>query len=159
MYWIDVTAAVKLYLDERWPQPGPEPAQDLLWEELTNILASTTKIMTRLEAKFPDRAFWHTVPTGRFVKHRRALASVPSYQDPGRALLLAWGYNRLGGIAPFLLPWLAPLAMLPILAWAIVELWAAGFPAAATVLASLVPSSLYLIQCLAWGHSACQPRA
>ena len=154
LYWIDVTAAIKLYLDKRWPQPSTAPpAKELAWEEFTPILANTTQIMTRLAAGLPDGAFWRTVRPGSFLKHREMLADIPAHQDAGRARLLAWGYARLGGIAPHLPQWLAALVLMPILGWATAELWAARFPAAAVAFGALVPSSMYVIQSLALGHS------
>jgi hypothetical protein len=156
-YWLDAMAAVKLHLDQRWPPEtkAPEPVGDLAWHELTPKLEHFTRIMTRMSARLPpDRAFWRTIPTRPFVRNRASWVSTPSYLDPGRAMLLAWGYRHLGGIAPNLILWLGALAMIPVLAWAVIELWMAGFHGGSIGLGTLVPSSLYVIQCLALGHSA-----
>lgn len=153
-YWIDTTAAVTLYLDREWPigresSIGPEPSD----AELRRSLDISGRIMTRQAEKLPDRAFWRTVPAGPFLRNRSDLMGIPTFQDPGRALLLAWGYEQLGGIAPHLLPWLAVFAMVPALCWAIAELWLAGFPWAATVFGGLTACSPYVVHSLVYGHS------
>ena len=153
-YWIDTTSAVTRYLDREWPidretSIGPEPSDAQLYRALDICV----RIMTRESEKLPDRAFWRTVPAGGFLRKRQDLTGMPTFQDPGRALLLAWGYERLGGIAPNLLPWLAVIAMVPTLSWAIAELWLAGLPWAATVLGGLLACSPYVVQGLVLGHS------
>ena len=152
--WIDTMAAVTLYLDREGPidgksSIGPEPTD----AELSRSIDICRRIMTRQAERLPDQTFWRTVPAEPFLRERSDLMAIPTFHDPGRALLLAWGYKQLGGIAPHLLPWLAVFAMVPALCWAIVELWLAGFPWAATVLGGLTASSPFVVQSLVYGHS------
>jgi hypothetical protein len=153
-YWIDTASAVTLFLDREWPSDREKPpGSELSDAELHRAVATCRRIMKRLAERLPDRHFWRTVPAGAFLRNREELKALPTFQDPGRALLLAWGYARLGGIAPHLLPWLAVIAMLPALCWAMAELWQAGFPWAAATFGGLVGCSPFVVQSLALGHS------
>lgn len=147
-YWIDTAVAVKLYLDYELP-PGPGLGEG----RLDRSIRTCERIVSRLAERIPREQFWRVVPIQPFVRNRAVLASPPLYEDPGRALALAWGFRLLGGIAPHLLPWLGVLASLPILAWAIGELWTGGQPGAATLFGLLAACSPYVVQCLSLGYS------
>jgi hypothetical protein len=79
---------------------------------------------------------------------------VRRFDDSGRARLLALGFDALGGVAPFLLPWLAVLITLPILLWGCAELVAAKRPWAALVFGLAVASSSFVVDMLVLGYSA-----
>jgi hypothetical protein len=96
--------------------------------------------------------FWETLadpvgPEAEWSLSRR-------FDDPGRALALGLGFRLLGGVAPFLVPWLGVLALLPVLAWTAWELDRAdALPAAVVFLAGL-GCSAFVIDSLQLGYSA-----
>jgi len=86
--------------------------------------------------------FWRTVPSRRVMMRERPALS-QRFDDSGRPLLLGLGFQALGGIAPFLLPWLGLLVALPVVLWASAELHASGHAAAAVTLGLLLGVSCY----------------
>jgi hypothetical protein len=74
--------------------------------------------------------------------------------DSGRALLLGLCFRLLGGIAPALLFWMAPILAAAVLAWIALELAAAGRALAGEVTILLVASSAYVTDVLGLAYSA-----
>lgn len=97
--------------------------------------------------------FWRTIPVKQFQANRSRLF-VPEVSDPGRALVLSWGFRALGGIAPFLILWLAALMSLPLLFWAAWEFFAADRPIAGTVFLLWFVSSPFVVESLSLSRSA-----
>jgi hypothetical protein len=76
------------------------------------------------------------------------------FDDAGRALALGLGYRILGGVAPFLLPWLAVLALVPVFAWTAWELEQAQATTAAVVFGLGLALSAFVVDALQLGYSA-----
>src|SRR5207245_7335267 len=96
--------------------------------------------------------FWRTL--GEPWLTPRQWLVVRRFDDSGRAALLGLGFRLLGGTAPFLLPWLAVLAALPVVLWMATELAGAGRPAAAVVFGVLVGCSAFVLDILMLGYAA-----
>jgi hypothetical protein len=147
-YWVDFGAAASRYLGA----PAEERAGD---ETRSTALFETYRDLAQRAVDDQHLApwqFWRTVDARPFRESQRAYRS-RSPEDPGRAALLTMGFHALGGIAPFLLLWLAPLLAVPVLAWAVAELVAAGRAASAAVFAALVGSSLFIVGTLSSSYS------
>jgi len=86
--------------------------------------------------------FWRTVPSLRVMMRGRPVLA-QRFDDSGRPLLLGLGFRVLGGIAPFLLPWLGLLVAAPVVLWASAELFGSGRPAAAIALSLMLGVSCY----------------
>ncbi len=100
-------------------------------------------------ARIRPQQFWRTIDGAAFADGERVLAR--RWDDPGRALLLALGFQALGGVAPFLLSWLGVLAALPVLAWLGGELACAGRVVAGAALLVLVAASACVVDVLRLG--------
>jgi hypothetical protein len=55
--------------------------------------------------------FWRTIRAEPFIRERIDQEPAP-FDDPGRAFLLGLAFRALGGVAPYLVFWLAPLFVL-----------------------------------------------
>jgi hypothetical protein len=99
--------------------------------------------------------FWKTVPFRLKPALRHRGRPVPSaLEDPGRSWLLGQAFRLRGGVAPFLMLWLAPLLAVPLLVWCALDLSEAGFPAAGALFPLLVASSSFATGTLHMTHSA-----
>jgi hypothetical protein len=76
------------------------------------------------------------------------------FDDRGRALLMGAAFALLGGIAPFLVFWLAVLAALPIVAWTAFEFAAVGRAATGGVFLLALIGSAFVVELLLLGYSA-----
>lgn len=147
----DQTAAIGSYLERAFPHSLPglggaphEPMIDSYYHE---VLVGRIRALGLRPWKL-----WATVPERPFLRVQGE-TQVPAYDDPGRAWLLGLGFRLLGGIAPFLVFWVAPLMMSLVLGWAGAEAAAAGHTPAALVFALLFVASPFLIETLALTRS------
>jgi len=76
------------------------------------------------------------------------------FDDSGRAVLLGLGFRLLGGVAPYLLPWLAVLGAAVASAWAAAELAAAGWRLAAILFPPSLALSAFVLDVLMVGYAA-----
>lgn len=148
----DQTAAIASFLERAYPRSLPglggaawDPAIDSYYHE---VLASRV----RAQGLQPWQP-WRTVPARPFLR-ATGPTEVPYYDDPGRAWLLGLGFRALGGVAPFLIVWLAPLLAALVLGWAVAEATAAGHAPAALVFALLLAASPFVIETLALTRSS-----
>jgi hypothetical protein len=97
--------------------------------------------------------FWQPLPRGVFapVKQWRIARR---FDDVGRSVLLALGFRAVGGVAPFLILWLAPLALVPVFFWTAFEFSAAGRFTGGMAFLVAVSSSAFVIDALTLGYSA-----
>ncbi len=122
-YWEDFAYATRLW-SERQPDPGREWAPG---EPHPSLQQAALSEAARLDIR-PWQP-WKTIPDAALRGTPNA-ATVRPGEDVGRSLLLAAGFHVLGGVSPFLLLWIAPLACCPCLVWVAVELHRAGWPRA-----------------------------
>ena len=97
--------------------------------------------------------FWQPLPAGTSrprerVADRAALRRRRSVGAAGSRL------PRRGGVAPFLILWLAPLALVPAFFWTLFELSAAGRLAAGIVFLLALATSAFVVDALTLGYSA-----
>ena len=70
------------------------------------------------------------------------------FDDAGRALMVGTGFLALGGVAPWLLNWIALLVLLPVIVWTAWEFEQAGMPLAGAVFLGVLPFSAFVIDTL-----------
>jgi hypothetical protein len=96
--------------------------------------------------------FWRTIRPDPFV--REGIYQVPApYDDPGRAFLLGAAFQVLGGVAPYLVFWIAPILGAPVLGWAVAEIWGRGHECAAVLFGGLLVLSPFVVEVLALSRS------
>src|SRR5215510_3408211 len=120
--WEDLAYATNAFLDARQGPARAAPDQP-------DVVAAYRQVILEKVAELDLRPhqFWRTLRARPFQPHRAPLAA-SDFDDAGRAVLLGWGFRLLGGIAPFLVLWLGPLAALPVLLWTSWEFGEAGRP-------------------------------
>jgi hypothetical protein len=96
--------------------------------------------------------FWETIDSGPFHQPDPPFLA-QRFDDAGRAYLLAGGFRVLGGVAPFLLFWLAALFALPVIVWSAIELAAAGRAVTAGVFVCLLGLSSFVVDALSLAYS------
>lgn len=96
--------------------------------------------------------FWRTLP--QLPPARPGPVIHRSNDDMGRAWLTEWGFRILGGIAPFLILWLALFAIVPVLAWLVWELARSKHLFAGVVIALACGCSPFMVESLALPYSA-----
>jgi len=150
--WDDIAIAGARYASGDYPVAAYEIANRNR-RDLPDFLAYRDELLRELRrARVRPQQFWRTIDASAFKDDARVLAR--RWDDSGRVLLLALGFQGLGGIAPFLLFWLGILAALPVLVWLGAELCLAGRPPAAAALLALVASSAFVIDLLMLDYSA-----
>jgi len=96
--------------------------------------------------------FWRTIRPDPFVRARIYQMPAP-YDDPGRAVLLGSAFRGLGGVAPYLIFWIAPILGAPVLGWAIAEMCRGRHTVAAVVFGCLLVASPFVVEVLALSRS------
>jgi hypothetical protein len=96
--------------------------------------------------------FWTTIDGSPFRQPDPPFLA-QRFDDAGRAYILASGFRVLGGIAPFLLFWLAALFAVPVVVWTAIELAAAGRAVAAVVFVCLLGLSSFVVDALTLAYS------
>lgn len=141
-HWEDLHIAVGLYTHGLFPASS-NAVEKFRDEAGVQRVRERNKDMARTATELRPWEFWRTV-TDRYAQRRGLPRVVPRFDDSGRPLLLGLGFRLLGGIAPFLLPWLGFLLAAPLLLWVGFELASAGRPLAAGLLLLLLGGSAYL---------------
>jgi hypothetical protein len=150
--WSDLAVGVTGYLDAAYPVPA-ERASRKKWAP-DPIGACRQAILEKIaQQEIRPWQFWRTVRDEPFLRER--VASPPdAYDDPGRGLVLAAAFRARGGIAPFLILWLAPLFFVPVMLWIAFESFRAGVPVAGGAFLALLGLSPYVVESLSFARSA-----
>jgi hypothetical protein len=104
-------------------------------------------------AQLRPTRFWKPLPRG-ILDPIADWRIARRFDDMGRSVLLALGFRAIGGIAPFLILWLAPLAAVPVFLWTALEFRAAGRLSAGLVFLAAVATSAFVIDALTLGYAA-----
>jgi hypothetical protein len=144
--WSDLALSIATYIDHAYPAGREKPQR--LQEGLDPEQAAMHLVLWRIEMDGlrPTQPF-RTVRERPFQATRLRPEPRP-YDDKGRAVLLGWAFRLRGGIAPFLILWLAPLLALAVVAWSAVELCAAGSVRAALAWVTLLAWFPYVPEAL-----------
>lgn len=150
--WSDLALGVAEYVDAVYPIP-PERAARKTWA--ADPVAATRRIVLEkiAQQRIRPSQFWRVIRDEPFVRERVA-APAGAYDDLGRGLVLAAAFRARGGIAPFLILWLAPLLLLPVLMWIAFEAFRAGAGIAGAIFLLLLGLSPYVVESLALVRSA-----
>ena len=151
--WADLARGVTTYLDREYPVP-PERAGQKVWA--TNPIATTRRIVLEKVAQHEIRSwqFWRIVRDEAFLRERGREVPPDMFDDPGRGLVLAAAFQLRGGVAPFLILWLAPLLLLPVVIWIAFESFRAGVPVAGAVFLALLGLSPFVLESLSFARSS-----
>ena len=152
--WSDWALGVTYLLDARFPVSAEKESRRA-WPEWTATVETYKQIALvriRQDDLSPLR-FWRTLKIEPFQRDR-GRPRPDDADDPGRAHVLASAFRLLGGPAPFLVLWLAPLVALPVIAWTAYELAGAGRPLAAAVFLALLGFSPFVVEVLSLPRSA-----
>ena len=151
--WDDLARGVTTYLDREYPVP-PERAGSKVWA--THPIATTRRIVIENVAQHEIRPwqFWRTLRDEAFLGERGRPVPTDTYDDPGRGLVLAAAFQLRGGIAPFLILWLAPLLLVPVAIWMAFESFRAGVPVAGAVFLALIGLSPFVLETLSFAQSS-----
>ncbi len=142
--WSDTVWAINDFVLHRFPpQPGEtlDPAVDPTRAYVVVMLERTGQLDIK------PWQFWRSFRPWIFREHRGPY-ELGVYDDRGRALLLARSFRLMGGVAPFLILWLAALAAAPALVWCVHEMWQSRRRVAAVVFAAAVATSPYVAETL-----------
>ncbi len=152
--WSDWTLGVVYYLDATRPMAEAKEASRP-WPEWSETIQAYREILIAkvVQDRLSPLRFWRTTRIEPFVRNR-GRPGADAADDPGRALLLGWGFRMVGGPAPFLILWLGTLIAAPVLVWTAVELSILGRATAAAVFLGLVVSSLFVVEVLSLARSA-----
>jgi hypothetical protein len=150
--WDDLAIALGHRVSGDYPVAGYQIANRFRRDQ-EDFLAFRDKLLQAVgRARIRPQQFWRTIDAASFAEDPRMLAR--RWDDPGRALMLALGFELLRGVAPFLLSWLGVLSAVPVLLWVGGELIAAGRPAAAFGAMALLASSGFVIDVLMLGYAS-----
>jgi hypothetical protein len=150
-YYADVSIGTQLFLRGEYPvasyrvrRAAVNPQGDEVFSryvlELQQAAAGAGITAGRPFATIPAPA-----DEERFFVRRR--------DDSGRGVLLGLAFRALGGIAPYLIFWMAPILAAAVLCWIAFEAAAAGWALAGQVLVLLLASSAYVTDLLALTYS------
>ncbi|MCI0456655.1 MAG: hypothetical protein L0Z62_06710 [Gemmataceae bacterium] len=143
--WADLTWAINDLVDARFPmRPEEEAAPRRDPSDAYRIVMLDRTAQLGIQ----PWQFWRSFRSWIFRAHRGPYP-LGDYDDAGRARLLSAAFKWMGGVSPYLILWLAPLAALPAVAWAVAELWIAGRPWAAATFGTLLATSPFLAETLA----------
>lgn len=121
--WSDLALGANAFLDDRFPlNPGDAAAA-----AARDAVEAYRPLIVERTQRGDIRPWtpWRTMGVRPFLRER-AQREPQLYDDPGRARLLALGFDLLGGVAPFLILWLGLLVALPALWWLVFEGVGAG---------------------------------
>lgn len=152
-YWLDVSVAIKSYLDWRFPPEAEPQGVSADPQEAAETCKTLVLAWTAEEGVRPWQP-WRTMGLKRLLGIRDKLAPPMPWEDRGRPMALDFGFRLLGGVSPDLILWLGVLVSVPIFLWTCWEFFDAGHKTAGTVFLLTVASSPYFTDCLWWGHSA-----
>ena len=151
--WDDLARGVTTYLDREYAV-APERAGRKAWA--TDPVAATRRIVVEKVAQLEIRPwqFWRIVRDEAFLRERGRPVPPDMFDDPGRALVLAAVFQLRGGVAPFLILWLAPLLLVPVVLWIAYESFRAGVPVAGAAFLALLGLSPFVLETLSFARSA-----
>ena len=153
--WADLARAISVYVERAYPLPPDRAARRTFVEDRDAIRATRNVVVEKVAQHGIDaRQFWRVIRDEPFVRERLRPPPPDLFDDPGRGLLLAAAFRARGGIAPFLILWLAPLLLLPVAAWIACESFRAGAAVAGAVFLALIGLSPFLLETLAFARSA-----
>jgi hypothetical protein len=152
-YFADVSIATHLYRDGEFPvasygvrRAASRPRNDPAFESYVAEL----EIDSAADGISHGRPFavltTPPLPAQRVFVSRR--------DDSGRAYLLGLAFRLRGGVAPYLLFWMATLVAIPVLWWIAFETASAGIAVAGQALIALVALSAYATDMLGLSYSA-----
>ena len=151
--WDDLARGVATYLDREFPVPAEKEATKA-W--VGSPILTTRRIVTEKVAQLEIQPwqFWRTVRDEAFLRERGRVVPPDMYDDPGRGLVLAAAFQLRGGVAPFLILWLAPLLLIPVAIWTAFEAFRAKVPVAGAVFLALIGLSPFVLETLSFGRSS-----
>jgi hypothetical protein len=152
--WSDWALGVSYLIDAERPvaaakeasRPWPE------WAETVQSYREALLAKIRQDGLSPSR-FWRTLKLEPFARNR-GRPRPDDADDPGRAILLGWGFRLLGGPAPFLMLWVGAIVAVPVLLWTAVELASIGRAATAAVFLGLIACSPFVVELLSLPRAA-----
>lgn len=152
--WSDWALGVSYFIDAGRPvsaakeasRPWPE------WNETSQTYREILLGKVKQDAMSPLR-FWRTLKVEPFLRNR-GRPRPDAADDPGRAVVLGWGFRLLGGPAPFLIVWLGTLLAVPVLLWTAAEITDAGRAPTAAVFLLLLACSPFIVEVLSLSRSA-----
>jgi len=151
--WADLARGITDYVAAVHPiAPGKESRVTVV----PNPIVHTRAVIVEKVAQFGIRPwqFWRTIRDEPFVRERLPAAAPDPYDDPGRGILSGVAFRIRGGIAPFLILWLAPLLLAPVTAWTVVEAWRARAGVAGAAFALLVGLSPFVLETASFARSS-----
>ena len=151
-YGEDMSVATTSYLERREPTGSPAIKLSSIAAQRYGLGLQATMLKEEQQLGLRPWQFWRTLPVDSPVRpgpivHR-------NNDDVGRAWLAELGFRLLGGVAPFLLLWLAALACVPVLGWMVWELAGAGHVVAGVVFAIACACSPFFVESMALPYSA-----
>lgn len=151
-YGEDMSVATTAYLERR--QPTGAPSIKLSSPAALRYAVDLQAFMLETELRLGLRPwqFWRTLPRDPPARPGRIVPR--SNDDVGRARLTELAFRLRGGVAPFVLLWLALFACLPVLAWIVWELSRAGHAVAAVAFAAACACSPFIVESMALPYSA-----
>ena len=151
--WDDLARGVTTYLDREYPIPM-ERAIRKNWAPDAEL--ATRRIIVEKVAQLEIRPweFWRVIRDEAFLRERGRAVRTDIFDDPGRGLMLAAAFQLRGGVAPFLVLWLGPLLLLPVLVWIAYESFRAGVPVAGALFLALVGLSPFVLEQISFARSS-----
>jgi hypothetical protein len=151
--WADLARGIGDYVAAAHPIA---PGKEARFPVVPNPIVHTRSVVVEKVAQLGIRPgqFWRTIRDEPFVRERLPAATPDPYDDPGRGILYGAALRMRGGIAPFLILWLAPLLLAPVVAWTVVEACRAGATAAGATFALLVGLSPFVLETASFARSS-----
>jgi hypothetical protein len=144
--WDDLSIAISAHLDR--VRPNRMLVEDDDAAQATVLVYRRLLIEKIEQGNVRPWQFWRRVSSKPFIREGLT-AIVHEADDAGRARLLALGFGVLGGIAPFLILWLALLVLLPVVWWTAFEFEVSGHGIAVGIFLMLVGCSPFVVDTLA----------
>jgi hypothetical protein len=152
--WSDWALGVSYFIDAGRPvsaakeasRPWPE------WSETIQTYRDTLLTKVGQDDLSPAR-FWRTMKLEPFARNR-GRPHPHDADDPGRGILLGWGFRLLGGPAPFLILWVGAIVAVPVLLWTAMELTSVWRPSTAIVFLGLIACSPFVVEILSLPRAA-----
>jgi hypothetical protein len=150
--WDDLAIAIGYAVSGEYPV-APYRITNRFRRDQEDFLAFRARLLEHAAAaSLQPQAYSRTLPLELFRGSELYLAR--RWDDPGRAMLLGLAFRSMDGVAVFLLPWLAVLFALPVLAWVSAELVTAGKAVAGAVFGFLFGCSAFAADLLTIGYSS-----
>ena len=151
-YGEDMSVATADYLERREPTGAPAVKLSSIAAQRYGLDLQASMLKEEQQLGLRPWQFWRTLPLD--PPARPGLIVYRNNDDVGRAQLAELGFRLLGGVAPFLLLWLAALVCVPVLGWVVWELAGAGHAVAGAVFAIACACSPFFVESMALPYSA-----